>query len=558
MKRDLSALSNREHDIIVVGGGAFGSCIAWDAALRGLSVALVERGDFCQATSANHLKIVHGGIRYLQHFDFYRIRESNWERNILLRIAPHLVQPLPIIIPTYGHGMHGKEVLATGLMLYNLIVFDRNKGLCDPDRRIPLANIITRNKVLELFPDLDKKGLTGAGIFYDGQMYNPPRLVLSFLKSAVEYGAIAGNYLEAINFLRKGNRVKGIKVRDRLNNNNEFDIRGKIVINASGPWAERLLDSKIGLRLNPQQTYSRDACFVVSRRLTEKYVLAVQGNTRDPDAILSRKKRHLFIVPWRDYTLIGVWHIVYQGNPDEFTVSEKELQLFLDEINQAYPPYNLTLSDISMWNAGLVLFGKNEAGTANLSYGKRSLLIDHSLTHNINGLITLIGVRATTARGMAEKAVDLAAEKIGRKTPGSRTSINPIYGGEIDFFEDFLKQAIKNRPKTIEAQSMRHLIHNYGSQYRKVLNCIDENPGWAETLGTSKVLKAEVIHAVRKEMAQKLVDVVFRRTDLGAAGYPGEDALKASAYLMASEMDWDNERVKKELDETHAAFPLLK
>ena len=557
MKRDLSALSNREHDIIVVGGGSFGSCVAWDAALRGFSVALVERGDFCQATSANHLKMVHGGIRYLQHFDFYRIRESNLERNILLRIAPHLVQPLPVIIPTYGHGMHGKEVLSTGLMLYNLIVFDRNKGLRDPDRRIPLANTITRNEVLELFPDLAKKGLTGAGLFYDGQMYNPPRLVLSFLKSAVEYGAIVGNYLEAINFLRKGDRVKGIKVRDKLNNN-EFDIRGKIVINASGPWAERLLDSKIGIRINPQQTYSRDACFVVSRRLTEKYVLAVQGNTRDPDAILSRKKRHLFIVPWRDYTLIGVWHIVYQGNPDKFTVSEKELQLFLDEINQAYPPYNLTLSDISMWNAGLVLFGKNEPGTANLSYGKRSLLIDHSLTHNVEGLITLIGVRATTARGMAEKAVDLAAEKMGGKIPGSRTSFTPIYGGEIDFFEDFLKQAIKNRPKTIEVQSMRPLIHNYGSQYRKVLNCIDENPGWAKTLGTSKVLKAEVIHAVREEMAQKLVDVVFRRTELGAAGYPGEDALKASAYLMASEMDWDHERVKKELDETHAAFPLLK
>lgn len=557
MKRDLTALSNKEYDIIVIGCGAFGSCVAWDAALRGLSVALVERGDFCQATSANHLKMVHGGIRYLQHFDFYRIRESNLERNILLRIAPHLVQPLPVIIPTYGHGMHGKEVLATGLMLYNLIVFDRNKGLRDPDRRIPLANIITRNKVLELFPDLDKKGLTGAGLFHDGQMYNPPRLVLSFLKSAVEYGAVVGNYLEAINFLRKGDRVKGIKVRDRLNNN-EFDIRGKSVINASGPWAERLLDSKIGISLNPQQTYSRDACFVISRRLTEKYALAVQGNTRDPDAILSRKQRHLFIAPWRDYTLIGVWHIVYQGNPDKFIVSNNELQLFLDEINQAYPHYNLTLSDISMWNAGLVLFGKNKPGAANLSYGKRSLLIDHSLTHNVEGLITLIGVRATTARGVAEKAVNLAAEKMGGKTPVSRTSITPIYGGEIDFFEDFLKQAIKNRPETIEAHSMRPLIHNYGSQYRKVLNYIDENSAWAETLGSSKVLKAEVIHAVREEMAQKLVDVVFRRTDLGTAGYPGEDALKESAYLMASEMDWDHERVKKELNETHAAFPVLK
>ena len=310
MKRNLSELSGREYDLVIVGGGIFGVCAAWDATLRGLSVALVERGDFCQATSANHLKVVHGGIRYLQHLDIYRILESNRERNALLRIAPHLVQPLPVIVPTYGHGMQGKEILSVGLMIYDLMVFNRNKGLNDPDRRIPRGHIISRRECLELFPDLERKNLTGAGVFYDGQMYNPPRLALSYLRSAMESGAQAANYLEATGFLRKADSVVGVEVRDRITSD-EFEIRCKVVLNASGPWAERLLESKMGIQLSPQQTYSRDACFVIPRRLTGEYALAVQGSTSDPDAVLSTGHRHLFIVPWRDYTLIGVWHVVF-------------------------------------------------------------------------------------------------------------------------------------------------------------------------------------------------------------------------------------------------------
>jgi glycerol-3-phosphate dehydrogenase len=556
MRRNLSELSGREYDLVIVGGGIFGVCAAWDATLRGLSVALVERGDFCQATSANHLKVVHGGIRYLQHLDIYRILESNKERNALLRIAPHLVQPLPIIVPTYGHGMQGKEILSVGLMIYDLMVFNRNKGLNDPDRRIPKGHIISRRECLELFPDLERKNLTGAGVLYDGQMYNPPRLVLSYLRSAMESGAQAANYLEATDFLRKGDRVVGVKVRDRITSD-EFEIRCKVVLNASGPWAERLLESKMGIQLSPQQTYSRDACFVIPRRLTGKYALAVQGSTSDPDAILSRKQRHIFIVPWRDYTLIGVWHVVFKGSPDEFTVTDEELQSFLDEVNQGYPHLNLKLGDISMWNAGLVLFGDNKPGATELSYGKRSLLVDHAKEHNLQGLITLIGVRATTARGKAVKGVDLAFKKLGKNVPKSKTDVTPIYGGQIECFEEFLSHAIERRPSTLDADVMRPLLHNYGSKYGEVLKYIKEDRILAEKIGTSKILKAEVIHGVREEMAQKLVDIVFRRTDLGTACYPGDDAIKVCAELMASEMGWNDGRVQREIDEVRAAFPFL-
>ena len=304
MRRSISALTEKEFDLIVVGGGIFGVCAVWDAVLRGLSVALVERGDFCHATSANHLKMVHGGIRYIQHADLYRVRESSKERTALLRIAPHLVQPIPIVMPTYGHGMNGKEILYAGILLYDLTVFDRNKGLKDPARRIPNGRIISRKECLDLLPDLDKKGLTGAAIFYDGQMYNPPRLALSFVRSASTAGACVGNYLEVTGFSQKANRIIGVKVKNVLDGN-KFEIRGKMVLNASGPWANKLLRLGLGQELKSIPSFSRDAGFVVPRRLTGDYGFACQIKTKDPDAVLSREGRHIFIMPWRNCSLFG-------------------------------------------------------------------------------------------------------------------------------------------------------------------------------------------------------------------------------------------------------------
>jgi glycerol-3-phosphate dehydrogenase len=556
LQRDLSALDNTIFDLVVVGGGIFGVCSAWDAALRGLSVALVERRDFAGATSANSFKMVHGGIRYLQHGDLVRIRQSSQERNALLRIAPHLVQPLPIVIPTYGHGMKGKEVLLAGLFLYDLLTPDRNWGIRDKERRIPNGRSVSRHEVLNMFPDLDREGLTGGVLFSDAQMYNPPRLALSFLKSAAELGAKVANYVEVIDFLRSGNRICGVKARDGLTGT-PLEIRGKVVLNAAGPWAEALLERSADLRLRSRGTYSRDACFVVPRRLTGKCALAVSARTKDPDAILSRSARHLFIVPWRDYSLVGVWHVVHQGLPDEFTVTDQDLQSFLEEINHAYPSLGLTLDDVSMWNAGLVLFGENRPGAKHLSYGKRSRIIDHLSEHHLEGLVTLIGVRYTTARGEASKAIDLVFRKLQQRSPRCKTSSTPIWGGKIEHFGEFLSDVIRRRPAGLGAESLQALSHNYGSGYPEVLKHAGDNAPLFMAIGNSKVLKAEIVHAVREEMALKLADVVFRRTDLATGGHPGEEALRVCASLMARELGWDSGRIERELHEVNAALPQL-
>lgn len=554
MKRNVAALADKEYDLVIVGGGIFGICAAWDATLRGLSVALLERGDFAHATSANCFKMVHGGIRYLQHADLYRVRESSHERNVLLRIAPHLVHPLPVVIPTYGHGVKGKEFLRAGLLAYDLITFDRNQGIADPQKRIPPGHVISRQECLRLFPGLDRNGLTGAVIFYDAQMHSPARLALSYLKSAVQAGADAANYTEVTNFLRRGDRIIGVEAEDVLTGD-KIEIRGRIVLNAAGPWAERLLDRGMGLRLTPELAYSRDAFVVVERPLTDRYALAVQGRTADPDAIVSRGRRHLFIVPWRRYSLIGVWHVVHRGKPDAFTVTKEDLQGFIDEMNEAYPPLALTLGDVSMWNAGLILFGNNEQGATDLSYGKRSVLVDHASDHGVHGLLSMIGVRYTTSRGVARKAIDLVCDKLAKARPTCTTATTAIYGGRIERFEDYLRQATLQESPALSAEVMHALLRNHGSEYKQVLKYIHQDPQYAETLAETTVTKAEVVHAVREEMAHKLGDIVFRRTDLGTGGNPGEHALRECADLMASECGWDKARVAKELAEVKAAFP---
>jgi glycerol-3-phosphate dehydrogenase len=549
MIRDLDALTNQEFDVLVVGGGIFGIAAARDAAARGLSVALVERGDFAGATSANSFKIVHGGIRYLQHGDLPRIRESSLERTVLLRTAPHLVRPLPIVVPTYGSGAAGRAALRTGLALYDALVWDRNRGLRDPDRQVPPGRLISRAECLELFPGLKREGLSGGAVFYDAQMYNPPRLALSYLRSAVtEDGTVAANYLEVKDFLKQGDRVIGVRARDRLGGGT-LEIRATITVNATGPWAERLVARALGVTLTPPSTFSRDACFVVPRQLMPGHGLALPASTRDPDAIVSRGRRHLFLIPWRHYTLVGVWHVVHGGSPDELDVTDAELQRFLDEVKAAYPALDVTLDEIPLWNAGLVLFGDNRPGATDLSYGKRSRIVDHTRTHGIDGLVTIVGVRWTTARAVADRAVRLVFSKHHRGAPPCTTAVTPVYGGAIDHFEDFLRQAANEHGETLAPESLRHLGHNYGAAYRRVLAYGRDDPSLMASVDASPVLKAEVVHAVREEMAQTLADVVLRRTDLGTGDYPGDRALAACAEIMARELEWSQERTEREQDE---------
>ena len=555
MHRNLESLTSREYDLIVIGGGIVGICCAWDAALRGLSVALIERSDFANASSANCFKMVHGGIRYLQHADVARVRQSARERSILLQIAPHLVRPLPILIPTYGHGLKGKEVLATGLKAYDLLTFDRNRGARRGGHRIPATQVLSRREVLQAFPDLDTTALSGGGLFGDAQMYSPARLALAFLQSAVERGADAANYAEVTGFLKSGQQIIGVEVRDRLADE-AVEIRGRCVLNAAGGWSGELLRRLTGADYEPPPVFSRDAYFVVRRSLHPTWALAVSGQTRDPDALFNRSARHLFLVPWRNCTLVGVWHRVHQGDPSRTEVTPDELAGFVDEINSAYPGLSLTSKDAVMLHGGRVLTGDNQPGTVELSFGKRARLVDHAKAHGLPGFVSLIGVRYTTARSDARPAVDAIFRKLGHKAPECRTASTSIRGGEFESLERLQHEASRRYP-TIPVSAMNCLIRNHGRAYGEVLNTAPGQADLFDPVEGTDTLRAEVVHAVRSEMAQTLSDVVFRRTDLGTAGHPGPGALEVTADLMAAELGWTAQKRADEVAATLAEFPTL-
>jgi glycerol-3-phosphate dehydrogenase len=556
MKRNLSELEDKEFDLAVVGGGIFGACAALDAAQRGLTVALIDRGDFCGATSAHSFKLIHGGMRYLQHGDLYRVRQSSAARRTFLRIAPHLVHPLPIVVPTYGMGMKSKWAMRVAMTIYDGTTMDRNRCIAEPTRFIPSGSCLSRQEVIERYPGLRRDGLTGAAVFCDGQIYNPPRLVLAFVKSAVGAGAVAANYVQAQRFLVTKNRVAGVEARDVLQGNT-LTIRAKCVINAAGPYAEPLLSNALGRTLSPPTHWSRDAFFVVARPLVNgNGALALQSRTKDPDARLSRGGRHLFLIPWRrKYTLVGVWHKVFTGDPDHCGVSEIELENFINEINDSYSGLDLKQHDVAIYNSGLIPFGENDPNAKDLKFGHRSRLVDHASEHGIEGLITLIGVRFTTGPYEAVEAVDRVLHKICISARNSILNAVPVDGGNFDNFESLVQRAMRTAPAELQRETAEALVHNYGSEYPRVLNYAGQQPGLLQTISPTLSLKAEVVHAVREEMAQTLADIVLRRTDIGTGECPAQGVLRECAGLAAQELQWDAVRVEREIDRVLSAYP---
>jgi glycerol-3-phosphate dehydrogenase len=538
--RDIRRLGNELFDVLVVGGGASGAATAREAALRGFNTALIEREDFSAGASAHCFKVVHGGIRYVQHADVRRLRASCFERAVLLRIAPHLVSPLPFVIPTYGSGKSSRWFLGTGMLLYDALSADLNRHVADPARRVRGTRFLSRDETLELFPDIAVDSLTGAAIFEDGQMYNPPRLVLAFVGAAAGMGAAIGNYVEAESLLSRGTRVTGVQAIDRLTGS-RFEIRARLVINAAGPWAEGLLQPGYG----QPGTYSRDACFMVDRKFETPMALAVQGRAKDSDALLARNSRHLFLVPWRNSTLVGVWHSIVPREPDAVGLPRTELRQFIEEFNTCYPNLQLQESEVRRADFGLVPFGEASSQQGGLSFGKQSRLIDHR-QHGKAGLISLISVRYTVARRDAVEALDIAVAQLDARRPGRDSTVAPLAGGEIADFESAVRTFQARRPGWLGAKSSEGMLRNYGTHAARILELAEREPRFGRCFTGSHVSFAEAVYAVRAETAQRMGDVVFRRTELGTDGHPGVAALDELQALLSEECGWSAQRSAEE------------
>jgi glycerol-3-phosphate dehydrogenase len=558
MKRNLATLADTEFDVLIIGGGIYGVWTAWDAAQRGLSVALIEKGDFGSATSSNSLKIMHGGLRYLQHADFKRMRESIRERGILMRVAPHLVHPLPCLMPTYGHAMKGREALWMAMTMNDLISFDRNAQLDDPQKHLPPGRIMATEEVQRLVPGVETENLTGGALWYDCQAYNTERLIFSILHSAANAGAELANYVEAAGFIKKKDRIAGVCAKDVLTGD-QFDIRAKVTINNSGPWVDRVLNLVNGGYPKRKFLPSKTMNLVVKRQLIPEYAVGVSSKFefKDKDALISKGSRALFIVPWRNHSLVGTTHLPFEGDASNFKITEEDVYTFMNELNAAYPAAALKREDVSFFYGGLLPMAPSNgpAKRSDVRLVKHYTLCDHQQEDGLEGLVTVVGVKYTTARDVAEKTIDLIFKKLGHQPPRCRTHETPVHGGNIRRFEEFVKQETSRRLHGLSLEIVKPLVYNYGSAYHEVLKYLDVEASAAQAITPeSETLKAEVLYGIREEMAQKLVDVIRRRTELGSAGYPGDEAVQNCAAIMAAERSWDAAKSQNEIRDVKAIY----
>lgn len=552
MKRNIQALANQDYDLVIVGGGINGAACAWDATLRGLKVALLERKDFGWATSSNSAKIAHSGLRYLQHRDFKRMRQSIKERNLIHARAPHLINSQPYLLPIYGHGIKGLETSAIYFKAYDLCSVDRQWSK-DPARRVPDSRIISKEEVLKIAPDVDSKNLTGGAIWYEGQMHNTERLLLSHLQSAAERGAHIANCVEVTDFIKSGNSITGVEAKDLISGET-FSIKTKAVINASGPWIVDTLQLT-GKKLKKQPVHASKAFSLLTRPfLKGNYALTfpIKPMYQDRQAVLDKKASLSFAIPWRGYSLIGSLHLSCEEGAEKATITEQEIQDYIDMINEGYPAAKLTREDVRH-----VLWGIVPAdGAGSAAPLKHYEIVDHAEDDQIESIISVVGVKFTTSRYVAEKAINLICQKIGKSAACTTTKV-PLWGGDIEYLDKFKQQALQAEAGRFSKDVILHLIDTYGSQYQRPLFYLKENPQWAEVIPNTSILAVEVIYAIRDEMATSLADVVLRRTDLASLEYPGEDKLRSCADLMAQELGWSESRIQAEIHEVSQAYIVI-
>ncbi len=552
MKRDIGRFVDREFDLLVVGGGIGGALTAWDATMRGLSTALIEQGDFGHATSSASSKLLHGGIRFLQKLQIRLVRESLQERMVFQRIAPHNVQRKPFIIPTFGHALRGKEFLVSGMLLYELLGLNK-RNFHDKSKEIPYFKILSKGETLELEPGLPDHRLTGGVLFHEYQMHNSERMTLSFIRSADREGCHVINYVQARDLLRDGDSVRGVTAADMLSGDT-FEIRARAVANVSGPWAFEVLRSLGKKDLSLSDFGLSKGVHLVTRPLTQGRAIALATAHRS-ESLLTRGGRHFFIIPWRGRSLIGTTNVPHEGKPGDLKVTHRDIGDFLEEINQAYPAASLKRDDVDFFFGGMYPLIDKEIRSEVYQGTGRFRIYDHEVKDGIKGLVTGIAGKYTTARRMAVGIVDRVFRKLGRTPPPTITDSTPVLGGEMPSFQTYLDDELKRIPDGRSEAAITELIFNHGTRYREVLGMAEGNPELGICLSdTAPTIGAEVVHAMREEMAVKLSDVIFRRTGLGTIGYPGDSAVSRVAEIVAGELGWDEERITEEIREVKGRY----
>ena len=521
MERDLHTITKDTFDLIVIGGGIIGAGIARDAALRGLKTLLVEKDDFSYGTTSRSSRLVHGGLRYLRQLWFGLVRQDLKEREILLNIAPHLVHRLPFIIPLLKSKPFYRLSLPLGMYMY---------GLLSIGERVPSWKHLSRQETLQLDPCFaEVNGLLGSYVYYDCQAEFMERLCLENVISANENGACTINHAMVTRILTRGNVVCGVEMKDTLTGN-LYEVNGRIVLNAAGPWADCVLNL---LNIKPAiQLRKTKGIHLLTHRISDNALVLFAKSDG----------RLFFVIPWEDCSLIGTTDTDYAGDLDSVFANEADVNYLLTELQHYFPSFNY--KDIYYTIAGLrPLAASNHKSESKIS--RAHMVVDHDKKNGLEGFVSVLGGKITAYRAVAEEAVDIVCRKIGRKTR-CRTSEIPLPGAPA-----VQKQAIEEASNELglPLATVSHLAAIYGSRFSSVLELVRRDSRLGQPISPNcKDILAQIKFAVEREYAQTISDFLLCRSPLGLQPSQGMDSVENVAREMGGSLHWSDKEKKRQIE----------
>jgi glycerol-3-phosphate dehydrogenase len=515
------------YDVIIVGAGINGAGIARDAAMRGLKVLLLDKGDISNGTTAASTRLIHGGLRYLEHFEIGLVRESLREREVLLHIAPHLVKPIPLLIPIYRGGQRSRLRVKAGMITYDLLSMDKS---------LRRHKMLTKEQVLSAEPGLNQEGLTGAAQYYDCQVQYAERLALENALAARENGATVRTYFRLDRLAHQDQRVCGVEYTDVISGTTGKAL-APIIINAAGPWVDEIVE----------RGSARTGRLIGGTKGSHIIVNGFPGAPLAGLYVEARSDgRPFFIIPWNKLYLIGTTDIRYCGSLDALTADEHEISYLINEANHVIPGAQLSRASVLYSYAGVRPLPYAE-GKQESSITRRHMIHDHFEDPGspLDGLISVIGGKLTTYRSLSEQVVDRVFKKLGRMSPRCRTGEVPLPGAAGDAVSGFADES-RSEPASGEA-TLDHLISVYGNRARRVLKVIHRQPELARQIDPhTGAIAAEIVFAFDEELARTLVDVLMRRTMIGMGSDLGRGSVDAVLEVCKAGLGWSEERIERE------------
>lgn len=533
--RNLETIQNTEFDVVIIGGGINGAATARDAALRGLKTILVEKDDFAGGTTSWSTRLIHGGLRYLEYFEFNLVRESLHEREVLLRNAPHLSHPIQMTIPVYRSGSRSFRIIQAGMILYDVLSYDKS---------LPNHRMLSRASVRQLFRAIDSDELAGAAQYYDGQAEHAERLCLENLLDAKQAGATVLNYAKVVDIDTSQNRIVNLTCRDELSGEN-FEIKTHnqtVVVNTSGPW----VDQVCGLGESPLSKGRKIGGTKGSHIIVDPFPGAPEG------ALYVEAKsdgRPYFIVPWLGQYLIGTTDERYDGKLDHIKADDDEIDYLIAETNRVLPAAHLTRKDIRFTYSGVRPLPYAEGKKAG-SITRAHILHDHT-KEGASNLISLIGGKLTTHRQVGEEFVNAVFRKRRQKAPACPTH-KRLLPGAILLDDPRVEALHEHYDEKIPAPVLDHLLNIYGARTEDLLALVDEHADLGEPIVDGLMdIKAQIVFAVRSEMAHTFTDILRRRTTIAMHKNYGFDAVPVLVEVLRTYCDWSEERCDRNIRNYH-------